>query len=80
MEDPTLWERISGGFEDSIEGLWESLQDLLVGIVVIFPFLLVYGGILLVIVLLIRYLRKKCPKKKKLFRSKKKATDENKPE
>ena len=81
VEDPTLWERISGGFEDSIEGLWESLQDLLVGIVVIFPFLLVYGGIALAIFFLIRYIRRKRPSgnRKKLFRKKSK-TDENRPE
>ena len=79
VEDPTLWERITGGFMDSLEGLWESLQDLLVGIVVIFPFLLVYGGILLVILLLIRYLRKKCPVRKKLFR-RKNTKNENKSE
>ena len=27
VEDPTLWERLTGGFSDSIEGLLESLQD-----------------------------------------------------
>lgn len=79
VEDPTLWERISGGFEDSVEGLWESLQDLLVGIVVIFPFVLVYGAMVLVLILLIRYIRKHRPagSRRKLFRKKK---DENKPE
>lgn len=58
VEDPTLWERITGGFSDSLEGLWESLQDLLVGLVVVLPFLLVYGGILLVIIVLVRWLLK----------------------
>ena len=62
VEDPTLWQRITGGFKDSLEGLGESLQDLLVGIVVIFPFLLVYGGIALVIFLVIRKVVKKAPK------------------
>lgn len=67
VEDPTLWERISSGFSGSLEGLWESLQDLLVGIVVATPFLLVYGGIALVILLLILRLRKgkKQPKEKR---------------
>ena len=63
VEDPTLWQRLTGGFQDSLEGLGESLQDLLVGIVVIFPFLLVYGGIGLVIFLVIRKVVKKSPKR-----------------
>ena len=62
VEDPTLWQRITGGFKDSLEGLGESLQDLLVGIVVIFPFLLVYGSIGLVLFLIIRKVVKKAPK------------------
>lgn len=65
VEDPTLWERISGGFKGSLSGLWESLQDLLVGAVIAFPFLLVYGGIGLVIFLIIRRIWKKKPKTKK---------------
>ena len=65
VEDPTLWERITGGFKGSLEDLWESLQDLLVLLVVVFPFLLVYGGIGLVVFLLIRKVTKKHPKEKK---------------
>lgn len=68
VEDPTLWERISGSFTGSLKDLWESLQDLLVLLVVAFPFLLVYGGIALAIILLIRRIRKKDPSRKKLFR------------
>lgn len=65
VEDPTLWERISGGFTDSLDDLWESLQDLLVGAVIAFPFLLVYGGIALVIFLVIRMLAKRRREAKK---------------
>ena len=63
VEDPTLWQRITGGFRDSLKGLGKSLQDLLVGIVVAFPFLLVYGVIGLVIFLVIRKIAKKIPKR-----------------
>ena len=73
VEDPTLWERITEGFADSLEGLWESLQDLLVGIVVVLPFLLVYGALALVLILLVRYLRRKLPNGRKLFRRRKKS-------
>ena len=76
VEDPTLWQRISGGFTDSLKDLWESLQDLLVFVVIAFPFLLVYGGIALAIFLLIRRFRKKCPQREKLFRKTKKQDNE----
>lgn len=65
VEDPTLWERISGGFKDSLEDLGESLQDLLVGVVIAAPFLLVYGGIALAILLVILRLRKNRKPKEK---------------
>ena len=58
MEEPTLWERISTGFKNSLKGLAESLQDVLVFIIVAAPYLLVYGGIALVIILVIRKTRK----------------------
>ena len=65
VEDPTLWERITKGFSGSLEGLWESLQDLLVGFVIAFPFLLVYGGVALVVFLVVRKLIKRSPRAKK---------------
>ncbi len=58
VEDPTLWERISGGFTDSLEGLWESLQDLLVLLIVVSPYLVVYGGIGAVVILIVRRMKK----------------------
>ena len=63
MEEPTLWERITNGFRDSLEGLGESLEDLLVFVIVATPFLLVYGGAALVIFLLVRKVFKKKPVK-----------------
>lgn len=49
-----LWERIRGGFKDSVETLGKLLEDILVGLVVISPFVVVFGGAALLIVLLIR--------------------------
>lgn len=63
MEEPTLWERITNGFGDSLEDLGESLEDLLVFVIVATPFLLVYGGAALVIFLLVRKFFKKKPVK-----------------
>ena len=69
VEDPSLWERITKGVQDSLEGLGESLQDLLVGVIVALPFLVVYGGMILVIVLIVRKLIKRKPKGKKAPRN-----------
>ncbi len=66
VEDPTLWERISKGFAGSLKGLWESLQDLLVFVIVASPYLVVYGGIAAVVIVLLRQCRKtRRPKEKK---------------
>ena len=54
MEEPSLWERITDGFKDSLEGLGESLENLLVFLIVATPYLVVYGGIGTVVFLLIR--------------------------
>lgn len=59
VAEPTLWERISGGFAHSLKGLGESLLDILVWIVVNSPYLLVYGGIAAVIIIIIVKKRKK---------------------
>ena len=80
VADPTLWERISGGFTDSLDDLWDSLQDLLVFLVIAFPFLLVYGGIALVIFLVVRSIIKKKPKEKKNPWKAPEKKDENKTE
>ena len=65
VEEPTLWERIRTGFTKSLKDLGESLQDLLVFVIIAAPFILVYGGIALAVILIIRYFCKKHPKIKK---------------
>lgn len=66
VEEPSLWQRLSTGFKNSLKDLGESLQDLLVFLVVAFPFLLVYGGIAFVVIWLIRIAVKKRPVGKKV--------------
>lgn len=75
-EEPTFFERITRGFADSLEGLWQSLQDLAVFLVVSFPYILVYGGIGLVLILVLKKLRKG----RNLLRKQKKEKKEEKPE
>lgn len=58
IAEPTLWERITDGFSDSLEGLGESLENLLVFVIMAAPFLLVYGGVALVIFLVVRKITK----------------------
>ena len=43
IEEPTFWERISGGFTDSLEGLKDGTLDLLVWVLANSPYLVVYG-------------------------------------
>ena len=76
VEEPTFFERITEGFADSLEGLWQSLQDLAVFLVVSFPYILVYGGIGLVLILVLKKLRKG----RNLLRKQKKEKKEEKPE
>ena len=54
VEEETFWERISGGFTSSLEGLGEDLVDILVWIIVSSPYLLVYGVIIFVIVFAVK--------------------------
>lgn len=64
VEEPTLWERISGGFVSSLNGLGENILDLGVWIIVSSPYLVVYGLILAGILLLLRKLRRRRKNKK----------------
>ena len=59
VEEPTFLERITSGFADSVEGVWEGLVDLTVLIIVSSPYLVVWGLIILAIVLIVKACNKK---------------------
>lgn len=59
VAEKTLWQRISGGFVDSLKGIGEGALELLVWLIVSLPYLLILGGVVFVIVLLIRKGKKK---------------------
>lgn len=65
VEEPTLWERISGGFTDSIEGLKEGTVDLFVWLIVSSPYLAVFGVLAAIAVVLVKKLSKRKSKKAK---------------
>ena len=73
VEEPTLWERISGGFADSLDGLKESLLDILVWVLANSPYLVVYGGIGIGIFFVMKKI-----KLRKISRKAKKQEEENK--
>ena len=58
VEEPTLWERISGGFRDSLKGLGNGLLDLMVWLIVSSPYLVVIAVIVLIVVLLAKRAKK----------------------
>ena len=64
VEEPTFLERISGGFVDSLHGVWRGLVDLTVVIIVSSPYLVVWGGIILAIVLIARACNKRSQQKR----------------
>lgn len=66
VEEETLWQRISGGFMNSLKSVGEGIVDFFVWIIVSLPYLVVWGAVLALVI----YIFKK--KKIKLFRRKKK--------
>lgn len=59
VEEPTLWQRISGGFMDSLKGVGEGILNLFVWILASLPYLLVWGAVITGAVILIRRIRRK---------------------
>ncbi|MBQ7002088.1 MAG: DUF4349 domain-containing protein [Oscillospiraceae bacterium] len=58
VEEPTFLERITEGFSNSLEGLWEGFVDFIVWIVANSPYLVVYGILITLILLLTKRVRK----------------------
>ena len=69
VEEPTVWERISGGFISSVKGVGNGLLDLLVWVLAKSPYLVILGGVTAGVMVLI--------KKRKARRAAKKAAKQN---
>ena len=64
VEEPTVWQRISGGFRDSLRGLGTGLVDLVVWVLAMSPYLVVWAILITLGVLLGRRLHRKRKQKK----------------
>ncbi len=69
VEEPTVWERISGGFVSSVKGVGNGLLDLLVWVLAKSPYLVILGGVTVGVVVLV--------KKRKARKAAKKAAKQN---
>ena len=69
VEEPTVWERISGGFVSSVKGVGNGLLDLLVWVLAKSPYLVILGGVTVGVVVLV--------KKRKVRKAAKKAAKQN---
>lgn len=58
-EEPTVWERITDGFGESIEGITDDIVEFFIWVVVNSPYLLVWALVLTAILLTARKIRKK---------------------
>ena len=58
VEEETLWQRISGGFMDSLKGVGNGIVDFFVWIIVASPYLVVFGAVAVALVFLTRKFRK----------------------
>ena len=54
VAEKTAWQRITEGFADSLEGIWEGTVDLFVWVLANSPYLALYGGIGAAVVVLLR--------------------------
>ena len=64
VEEPTLWERISKGFRDNLEGVGEDLLDVLVWFIVSIPYLVVFAIVITIVVFILRRVRRRRKEKK----------------
>lgn len=65
VEEPTLWERISGGFMDSLEGLREGAVDIFVWLIVSSPYLAVFAVLAAIVLVFVKKLPRRKEKKTK---------------
>ena len=66
VEEETLWQRISGGFMDSLKGVGNGIVDFFVWIIVASPYLVVFGAVAVAMVIVLKRCKKcRLPRKQK---------------
>ena len=66
MEEPTVWQRISSGFSETLTDLGDDLTDLFVWMIVESPYILIYGVVIaLILVILRRFRGHRVPRRRK---------------
>lgn len=63
-EPETIWERISTGFVGSLKGVGNGLVDFVIGLIILSPYLVVWGVVITGIVLVIKKICQKVGRKK----------------
>lgn len=63
VAERTVWQRITEGFADSLDGLWEDMTDIFVWVIVSLPYLVVWAVVIVAVMILVRKLRKGRPVK-----------------
>ena len=63
LEEPTVWERISTGFSDSLQGVSDGFVNSFVVLVAGSPYFAVYGCVIALVLFLVRKFRRKKQKK-----------------
>jgi hypothetical protein len=58
-DEPTVWERISRGFGETLDDLWNNTTNFFVWFIVNLPRLVIWAGVVTAIALLSRKLRRK---------------------
>ena len=57
VAERTVWQRITEGFADSLDGLWDDLTDLFVWVIVSVPYLVGWAVVIVAVIVLVRKLR-----------------------
>lgn len=70
VEEPTVWERVRDGFDDSLYHIWNSALELGIWFVVHIPYILLWGALLAAVILILRGRRRKRLKGKEADKSK----------
>ena len=65
MKEETVWERITGGFAESIDDIVYDITEAFIWFVVNIPYLLIWAVVIIVVVLVLKKIKKRTIRMKK---------------